>query len=86
MLLLPLMVIIGWIMGNDCMTLSFDGFQTAVLFIAVLLVNYVCADGKSNYLEGMLLQGLYLIVALCAWYYPQNGAAKCTTSSLQVAA
>lgn len=68
--LIPLLVVIGWIMGNDNMTLSFDGFQVAVLFVAVLLVNYLTADGRSNYLEGMLLQCLYLIIAVCAWYYP----------------
>lgn len=58
--LIPLLVIIGWIMGNDCMTLSFDGFQVAVLFVAVLLVNYLIGDGKSHWLEGMLLCCLYL--------------------------
>jgi Ca2+:H+ antiporter len=58
--LIPLLVVIGWIMGNDSMTLSFDGFQVAVLFVSVLLVNYLLADGKSNYLEGMLLICLYL--------------------------
>jgi len=26
--------------------LSYDGFQVAVLFIAVLLVNYLIGDGK----------------------------------------
>jgi len=31
LLLIPLMVIIGWIMGNDEMNLNFDGFQVAVL-------------------------------------------------------
>lgn len=46
--LIPLLVVIGWIMGNDCMTLSFDGFQVAVLFVAVLLVNYLIGDGKSH--------------------------------------
>jgi Ca2+:H+ antiporter len=28
------------------MTLSFDGFQVAVMFVAVLLVNYLIGDGK----------------------------------------
>jgi Ca2+:H+ antiporter len=60
LLLIPLMVIIGWIMGNDCMTLDFDGFQVAVMFVAVLLVNYLINDGKSNWLEGMTMQCLYL--------------------------
>ncbi|KAF8854063.1 Calcium/proton exchanger [Acephala macrosclerotiorum] len=58
--LIPLLVVIGWIMGKEDMTLSFDGFQVAVLFVAVLLVNYLIGDGKSHWLEGMLLQCLYL--------------------------
>lgn len=72
--LIPLLVVIGWIMGKEDMTLSFDGFQVAVLFVAVLLVNYLIGDGKSHWLEGMLLQCLYLIIAVCAWYYPQTDA------------
>lgn len=60
LLVLPLVVVIGWIMGKDDMNLNFDGFQVAALFIAVLLVNYVTGDGKSHWLEGMLLQCLYL--------------------------
>lgn len=60
LLLIPLMVIIGWGLGNDAMTLSFDGFQVAVLFVSVLLVNYLIGDGKSHWLEGMLLQCLYM--------------------------
>jgi len=81
--LIPLMVVIGWIMGNDNMTLDFDGFQVAVLFVAVLLVNYLIGDGKSNWLEGLLLQCLYLIIAVCSWYYhPQasTGASGGTNS------
>jgi Ca2+:H+ antiporter len=58
--LIPLLVVIGWIMGNDAMNLSFDGFQVAVMFVAVLLVNYLIGDGKSHWLEGMLLQSLYM--------------------------
>jgi Ca2+:H+ antiporter len=60
LLLIPLLVVIGWIMGNDCMTLDFDGFQVAVMFVAVLLVNYVIGDGRSSWLEGMILQCLYM--------------------------
>ena len=34
---LPAVVTLGWILGKDTMNLSFDGFQIAVLFVAVLL-------------------------------------------------
>ncbi|KAH6676645.1 Sodium/calcium exchanger protein-domain-containing protein [Halenospora varia] len=72
--LIPLLVVIGWIMGKPDMNLSFDGFQVTVLFVAVLLVNYLIGDGKSHWLEGKLLICLYLIIAVCAWYYPQKDA------------
>lgn len=65
--IIPLLVIIGWGMGLDDMALSFDPFQVAVLFVSVLLVNYLIADGKSHWLEGMLLMCLYAIIAVCSW-------------------
>ncbi|KAM5348223.1 hypothetical protein ACJ41O_008047 [Fusarium nematophilum] len=65
--LIPLLVIIGWGMGNENMNLSFDIFQVAVMFVAVLLTNYLIADGKSHWLEGFLLICLYAIIAVCSW-------------------
>lgn len=70
LLVLPFVVVLGWIIGKDDMTLFFDGFQIAVLFVAVLLVNYLIGDGKSHYLEGILLMILYIIIAVAAWFYP----------------
>jgi Ca2+:H+ antiporter len=71
LLVLPFNVVLGWIIGNEKtskMTLYFDGFQIAILFVAVLLVNYLIQDGKSHWLEGVLLQILYIIIAVAAWY------------------
>ncbi|OJJ47983.1 hypothetical protein ASPZODRAFT_141535 [Penicilliopsis zonata CBS 506.65] len=70
LLVLPLVIVIGWGMGNDAMTLDFDAFQVILLFVAVLLVNYLIADGKSHWLEGVLLMMMYLIIAVAAWFYP----------------
>ncbi|KAI0431036.1 Calcium/proton exchanger [Xylaria sp. FL1042] len=70
--LIPLLVIIGWGIGNNDMTLAFDTFQVVTLFVAVLLVNYLIGDGKSHWLEGVQLIALYVIIAVCAFYYP-NG-------------
>ncbi|KAI0161889.1 Calcium/proton exchanger [Hypoxylon sp. FL1284] len=70
LLLIPLLVIIGWGMGNQEMTLAFDTFQVIVLFVSVLLVNYLIGDGKSHWLEGLILTCLYAIIATCAWFYP----------------
>jgi Ca2+:H+ antiporter len=48
LLIIPLTVVLGWGLGKDTMDLSFDGFQVAVLFVSVLLVNYLISDGKSS--------------------------------------
>lgn len=65
--LIPLLVIIGWGIGNNEMTLAFDTFQVVTLFVAVLLVNYLIGDGKSHWLEGVQLIALYVIIAVCAF-------------------
>ncbi|KAK2744191.1 hypothetical protein FQN55_006875 [Onygenales sp. PD_40] len=76
LLVLPLIVVIGWIAGINEMTLYFDGFQIAILFVSVLLVNYLIQDGKSHWLEGVLLMTLYLIISVAAWFYPSIEGAK----------
>lgn len=67
LLVLPLAVVIGWIIGAvegasyEPMTLNFDGFVIAVLFVSVLLVNYLIGDGKSHWLEGIMLMTTYIV-------------------------
>ncbi|KAH7395155.1 Sodium/calcium exchanger protein-domain-containing protein [Phaeosphaeria sp. MPI-PUGE-AT-0046c] len=77
LLVFPLIVILGWILGKDCMTLYFDTFQIATLFVSVLLVNYLIQDGKSHWLEGVLLMASYVIIALAAWFYPNIEENQC---------
>ncbi|CAK4034876.1 vacuolar calcium ion transporter [Lecanosticta acicola] len=67
----PFLVILGWIMGQE-MTLNFQGFETVVFFLSVLVVNYLIQDGKSNYLEGCMCLGTYIIIALAFWVYPED--------------
>ncbi|KAL7279025.1 calcium/proton exchanger [Trametes coccinea BRFM310] len=66
---IPFIVTLAWIMGKP-LSLLFDPFESIVLFFSVLVVNYVVQDGKSNWLEGMLLMCLYVILAVTFWYYP----------------
>ncbi|KAA1469351.1 Calcium/proton exchanger [Dentipellis sp. KUC8613] len=62
----PLLVIVGWISGHE-LTLFFDNFETVSFFVSVLLVNLLIQDGKSNYMEGLMLITLYLVIALAFW-------------------
>lgn len=51
LLVIPFVVILGWILGthNPDMNLAFDAFQIILLFVSVLLVNYLIQDGKSHW-------------------------------------
>ncbi|KAL8885625.1 MAG: hypothetical protein Q9215_006549 [Flavoplaca cf. flavocitrina] len=75
LLVIPFVVILGWIIGthDPDMNLAFDAFQVIMLFVSVLLVNYLIQDGKSHWLEGVLLLVLYVIIAVAAWFYPEKG-------------
>jgi Ca2+:H+ antiporter len=67
--LLPILVIVGWIIGQP-LTLYFQTFETVILVSAVILVNSLIQDGRSNYMEGIMLFALYCIAALGFWVSP----------------
>lgn len=69
LLVTPFLVILGWIIGQD-MTLHFHTFETVTFFVSTYITYLVVADGKSNYLEGAMLLGMYFIIALSFYVYP----------------
>ncbi|KAL6651535.1 hypothetical protein ACP70R_010460 [Stipagrostis hirtigluma subsp. patula] len=62
MFVIPFCVVVGWMMGQK-MDLNFQLFETATLFITVLVVAFMLQDGTANYLKGLMLILCYLIVA-----------------------
>lgn len=63
LLVFPLIVILGWILDKACMTLYFDTFQVATLFVSILLVNYLIQDGKSRtYIHHNIREGFVLTI------------------------
>eukprot|EP00252_Welwitschia_mirabilis_P018770 TRINITY_DN4193_c0_g1_i1.p1 TRINITY_DN4193_c0_g1~~TRINITY_DN4193_c0_g1_i1.p1 ORF type:complete len:449 (+),score=90.77 TRINITY_DN4193_c0_g1_i1:143-1489(+) len=62
MFVIPFCVVVGWIMGKP-MDLNFQLFETATLFITVLVVAFMLQEGTSNYFKGIMLVLCYLIVA-----------------------
>ncbi|KAG4428508.1 hypothetical protein IFR05_016011 [Cadophora sp. M221] len=75
LLVTPALVLLGWVIGVD-MTLHFKIFETVIFFLSVLVVTYVIQDGKSNYLEGAMLLGLYIIIALAFLVYPDDATGE----------
>uniref|UniRef100_A0A0D9VUX4 Vacuolar cation/proton exchanger n=1 Tax=Leersia perrieri TaxID=77586 RepID=A0A0D9VUX4_9ORYZ len=62
MFVIPFCVVVGWMMGQQ-MDLNFQLFETATLFITVLVVAFMLQEGTSNYFKGLMLILCYLIVA-----------------------
>lgn len=59
LLVTPLMIIAGWGLGIEAMTLYFDGFEVASLFSSIVLLNYLIIDGTSTwYVDFRLISGL----------------------------
>jgi len=63
MMVVPLLVILGWIMDQP-MSLYFDVFETAVLFMTVIVVHSLIMDGESNWFEGAMLLSVYCILGI----------------------
>ncbi|MDC1419922.1 calcium/proton exchanger [Euryarchaeota archaeon] len=65
----PLMVLVAWMLGLS-LTFEFGLLETVAAFLAVMIVNTIASDGKSNWLEGSMLLGTYAVLALAFWFHP----------------
>tara|TARA_B100001559_G_scaffold234465_1_gene197563 strand:+ start:473 stop:1597 length:1125 start_codon:yes stop_codon:yes gene_type:complete len=65
----PLMVIVAWALGVP-LTFEFGILETVSAFLAVLIVNSIAADGKSNWLEGAMLLSSYGVLAAAFLFHP----------------
>lgn len=54
------------------MSLYFTLFETLSLFVSAFIINFLILDGRSNYLEGALLMAAYIIIAVAAFFYPDQ--------------
>lgn len=66
----PLVVLVGWGLNVQHMDYNFVIFDAVALVLAVLVVGSFLRDGKSNYLEGVLCIMVYIIIAICAFFFP----------------
>jgi Ca2+:H+ antiporter len=65
----PLLVSVGPLLGQP-MSLVFNAFELAAIGLSVATVALVANDGESNWLEGLQLLGLYVILAAAFYVIP----------------
>jgi Ca2+:H+ antiporter len=66
----PLLVFASRLMPGAPMDLEFTLFEVLAVGIAVFAVTLVAQDGESNWLEGVLLLAIYLLLALAFFFLP----------------
>ncbi|KAM7252262.1 hypothetical protein ACFE04_024145 [Oxalis oulophora] len=76
---IPFCVVIGWMMGRS-MDLNFQLFETATLFITVIVVAFFLQEGTSNYFKGLMLILCYLIVAASFFVHEDNKKGQCQSN------
>jgi Ca2+:H+ antiporter len=72
LLVAPILILIGQVIGQP-MDLNFNLFEVVAVTIAVLLANLISLDGRSNWLEGVLLLATYAILGVAFYYHPVVG-------------
>ncbi len=56
--------------SSNPLQLTFDQFEIAAMFGASLIAALIALDGESNWLEGVQLLGVYVIIALAFFFLP----------------
>ncbi len=59
----PILVIAGIALGQP-FNLVFTLLELAVIFLGAIILNLIVHDGKSNWLEGVMLTAVYIIIAI----------------------
>ena len=69
LLVAPAVVLYSFAIGTP-MTLLFNGFEITAIALSVLATLIVVVDGESNWVEGLQLMSVYLILAVAFYLIP----------------
>ncbi|MBI3747298.1 MAG: sodium:proton exchanger, partial [Chloroflexi bacterium] len=61
---------ISLVVGGGALTLVLTPLLLGAVLLSTILAAVIVFDGESNWLEGLALLGLYVIIAASVWYGP----------------
>lgn len=73
LLVAPILVLLSWVIGRPMDLVLRSPLELAALIGSVLIGNSVARDGETNWYEGLMLLGVYVILALAFFFTPANG-------------
>ena len=74
LLVAPLLVIISHFIGPRPMDLMFTPAEVMAIFLAVLITGQIASDGESNWIEGVQLLAVYIIMAAVFYFLPESAS------------
>lgn len=63
----PILVLVSPLLGTQ-LSLSFAPFQMVAMILAVMIINYIGSDGVCNWLEGVQLVAVYIIIGIAIYF------------------
>lgn len=66
----PLLVLVSYVLGPSPMDLVFTPAEVLAVVLSVLVVSLIAEDGESNWLEGIQLLVVYVILATMFYFLP----------------
>lgn len=69
----PLLVFVSYLPGFERLDLIFSMLEVVSIGVSVLIVGLVAYDGESNWMEGLLLLAVYVILGIAFYHLPQPG-------------
>ena len=69
LLVAPALVFLGWLFDQN-LNLIFSHFELVAIILAVLVARILIFDGSSNWLKGLMLVALYLMLGVGFFYTP----------------
>ena len=67
----PLLVLISLVAGPTSMDLVFSKSLVLAIFLSILITGQVAGDGRSDWLKGVQLLAVYLIIGLAFFLIPE---------------
>jgi Ca2+:H+ antiporter len=68
----PVLVLASYFVGPRPMDLVFTPAEVMAVVLSVWILSAICDDGESNWLEGALLLGVYLILGIAFYFLPES--------------
>lgn len=68
----PLLVLLSHFIGPRSMDFVFTPAEVGAVILAVFITSQVASDGESNWLEGLLLLSVYLLLGISFYFLPEG--------------